>query len=140
MHDEFNLERFLLAQEGVFDIALSEIAEGTKRSHWMWFIFPQLAGLGHSAMAVRYAVRSKAEARAYLGHSILGQRYRGCVAALQDLTDSTAQAVFGSLDAMKLQSSLTLFGEISDESLIQDALDRWFGAKDLATLRLLTGE
>lgn len=132
-----SLDRFVKAQDGVYEVALAEITAGSKRSHWMWFIFPQLAGLGHSAMAMRYAIASLAEATTYLAHPILGHRYRACVAALQGLTDTNAEAVFGSIDAMKLRSSLTLFAEASEEQQIIAALERWFGEKDPATLRLI---
>ena len=132
-----SLEHFVKAQDGVYEVALTEIKAGSKRSHWMWFIFPQMAGLGSSALAVRYAINSEAQAATYLAHPILGYRYRACVSALDGLTDTTAKSVFGPLDAMKLRSSLTLFAAASDDSQIVAALDRWFGAKDRATLRLL---
>lgn len=134
-----DLARFLDAQESTYERALAEIRRGRKASHWMWYVFPQLAGLGRSEMAQRYALRSLAEAQAYLAHPVLGARYRDCVAALQDLAPTTAEAVFGTVDAMKLWSSLTLFTEAApDERLFQAALDRWFGgARDEATLKLL---
>lgn len=138
MADAFDLDRFVNAQSGVYEIALSEIRHGAKRSHWMWFIFPQIAGLGRSAMAERYAIASLEEARAYLQHPVLGQRYHECVAVLQDLTRTTAQAVFGPIDAMKLHSSLTLFAQAGDERLTSAALTRWFGDADPATLRLIS--
>src|SRR3546814_3568626 len=104
----------------------------------MWFIFPQIAGLGHSAMAQRYAIQSLDEAKAYLDHPLLGSRLRTCVSALQDLTGMTAEAVFGGIDAIKLRSSLTLFDAAGGGPLFAAALDRWFrGEKDDATLRLL---
>ena len=138
MTDPFNLERFVIAQTGIFETALAEIRRGAKRSHWMWFIFPQIAGLGVSMMARTYAVRSLAEAHAYLGHPVLGARLRECVATLQDLTGTTAEAVFGETDAAKLRSSLTLFIEAGAGPLFAAALDRWFeGRKDEATLRLI---
>ena len=137
MTEAFDLERFVAAQAGSYESALAEIRRGTKRGHWMWFIFPQIAGLGRSEMAERYAIRSVDEARAYMAHPVLGQRYLECVAALQDLTRSDAVAVFGQTDAMKLRSSLTLFSEAVDERLITAALDRWFGGQDDATQRLL---
>jgi uncharacterized protein (DUF1810 family) len=109
MNDPFALDRFVTAQDGIYDIALGEIRRGAKRSHWIWFIFPQIAGLGTSPMAQRYAIGSLGEARAYLEHAVLGPRYRQCVAALQDLGGTTADSIFGGIDAMKLRSSLTLF-------------------------------
>lgn len=141
MADIFDLQRFIEAQANSYETALAEIARGTKRTHWMWFIFPQIAGLGASPTAQRYAIGSLDEARAYLSHPILGPRYRACVAALQDLTDTTAKAVFGSLDAMKLRSSLTLFAVAGQLPLINAAIDRWFGGeKDIATLDILDAE
>ncbi len=138
MEDQFDLRRFIDAQAQSYDTALAEIRRGAKRTHWMWYIFPQLAGLGHSSTAVRYALTSLAAAQAYLDHPLLGARYRECVSALQDLIDTDAVKVFGSVDAMKLRSSLTLFAEASGETLFLAALDRWFaGEKDDATLRLL---
>lgn len=138
MTDPFNLTRFVDAQADSFGTALGEIRRGAKRSHWMWFIFPQIAGLGTSAMARRYALVSLDEARAYLDHPVLGARLFECVAALQDLTGTTAEAVFGGIDAIKLHSSLTLFIETGAGPLFTAALERWFeGRKDEATLRLL---
>ncbi len=136
--DVFDLVRFVDAQETTYATALAEIRRGVKRTHWMWFIFPQLAGLGHSAMAQRYAISSLDEARAYLAHPILGSRYRECVGALQDLAKANAEAVFGPIDAMKLGSSLTLFHAASGDPLFEAALNRWFGGEeDVTTLRLL---
>lgn len=138
MSDTHDLNRFVAAQADIYPAALVEIRRGAKRSHWMWFIFPQVAGLGHSAMAQHYAIRSLEEARDYLAHPVLGVRLRECVAALQDLTGVTAQAVFGDVDAMKLRSSLTLFGEAGAGPLFVAALERWFaGEKDEATMHLL---
>ena len=135
---EYDLERFVQAQSGDYARALGEIREGRKRSHWMWYIFPQLAGLGHSPAARHYAIRGLGEARAYLAHPLLGARLREVVAALQDLSGTSAEAVFGAVDAMKLRSSLTLFGEAGGEPLFSAALDRWFGGEaDERTLALL---
>ena len=136
MTDPFDLDRFVAAQAGIYDAALAEIRRGAKRSHWMWFIFPQVAGLGRSDMARQYAIQSLEEARAYLAHPLLGSRYRESVAALQDLTGTTAQEIFGETDALKLRSSLTLFAQAGDERLIAAALDRWFGGPDGATLAM----
>lgn len=138
MDDPFNLSRFVAAQDGIYDVALSEIRSGRKRSHWMWFVFPQIAGLGSSPMSTRYAIASAEEARAYLGHPVLGARYRECVGALQRLPESNAEEVFGHIDAQKLRSSLTLFSAIRHDSLFEAALNRWFdGRRDEATLRFL---
>ncbi|MFW2829462.1 DUF1810 domain-containing protein [Sphingomonas sp. ID0503] len=135
--DSFDLARFVEAQSAIYTTALGEIRRGSKRSHWMWFIFPQIAGLGSSAMARRYAIGSIEEARAYDGHAVLGARYRECVRALQDLTETTAEQVFGTIDARKLCSSLTLFEAASGEPLYRAALDRWCGGTDAATLRIM---
>lgn len=133
--DPYDLERYVSAQEGGYRVALAEITRGAKRTHWMWYIFPQLEGLGSSAMSRRYAIRSLDEARAYLEHSLLGARLRECVAALQDLTGTTAEEVFGVVDATKLRSSLTLFLEAGGDPLFRAALDRWFGGRvDDATI------
>lgn len=140
MTDPFDLDRFVKAQASSYDLALAEIRQGDKCSHWMWYIFPQLAGLGHSATAKRYAIGSLEEAGAYLAHPLLGTRLRRCVASLEDLTDTTAERVFGPVDAIKLRSSLTLFVEAGGGELFAAALDRWFAGKDPATLALLKGE
>lgn len=132
------LERFVEAQGPVYAQALAEIRRGAKRTHWMWFVFPQLAGLGRSATAERYAIEDMAEARAYLAHPLLGSRYVECVSALQDLPGSDPAAIFGTVDAMKLRSSLTLFEAAGGDSLFGAALDRWFGGeRDEKTLALL---
>jgi len=136
--DPFDLARFLKAQASTYREALAEIRSGHKRSHWMWFIFPQFTGLGHSPMAQLYAIGSIAEARAYLADPVLGARYRECVASLQALPATTAERVFGGIDAMKLKSSLTLFDQAGREPLFSEAIDRWFdGQRDNATLGLL---
>jgi uncharacterized protein (DUF1810 family) len=136
--DPFDLERFVAAQAGSYDAALAEIRRGAKRSHWMWFVFPQIAGLGRSDMARRYAIGSIREARAYLAHPLLGSRYRECVSALQDLEGGDPVLVFGPIDAVKLRSSLTLFEAASAEPLFAAALARWFGGeRDAATQAIL---
>lgn len=137
--DPFELERFVTAQEDTYDQALAELRRGRKTSHWMWFVFPQIAGLGSSYMSRRYAIRSLEEAQAYLAHSVLGPRYRECIAALQDLVGTTAEAVFGTVDAAKLQSSLTLFTETApNDPLLAAALQRWFrGEEDEQTITAL---
>ncbi|WP_447763379.1 DUF1810 domain-containing protein [Sphingopyxis panaciterrae] len=123
------LERFVKAQENIYARALEEIRRGAKRSHWMWFIFPQLKGLGRSAQAQRYGIEDAEEARAYLAHPLLGARYVECVETLQDLTGHDPVAVFGEVDAVKLRSSLTLFDAIGDRPLFAAALARWFGGE-----------
>lgn len=135
--DARDLERFLDAQQGTYSSALGEIRAGRKRGHWMWYVFPQLSGLGRSEIARRYAIRSLDEARAYLGHAMLGQRLRECVAALQDIPGGKAVDVFGDVDAMKLRSSLTLFVRAGGGPMFEAALERWFGSADELTLELL---
>ncbi len=136
--DNGSLARFVEAQESVYSTALAEIRRGAKRSHWMWFIFPQLEGLGRSETARFYGIRGIEEARAYLAHPLLGARFRECVGALQDLTISDPVAVMGEVDAMKLRSSLTLFDAARPAPLFAAALARWFGdERDAATLRLI---
>lgn len=133
-----SLERFVEAQEQIYPRALEEIRRGAKRSHWMWFIFPQMNGLGRSAMAQRYGIASVDEAKSYLGHPVLGSRYIECVSALQDLRGNDPVAVFGPVDATKLRSSLTLFEAISGNPLLAAALDRWFaGVRDHRTAKML---
>lgn len=137
--DPFDLKRFVLAQEPVYDTALAEIRSGRKRSHWMWFIFPQAAGLGFSAMSERYAIGSIEEARAYLDHPTLGARLRECADAVLAVQGRTASAIFGSPDDMKLRSSMTLFAQAGGEnSVFTRVLDKYYGGEqDGATLRQL---
>jgi uncharacterized protein (DUF1810 family) len=138
MSDAHDLNRFVEAQGGCYELVLAELRRGKKRGHWMWFIFPQLDGLGRSETARRYALRSLQEAQAYLGHPVLGLRLRECVEALQDLTGVSAAEVLGEVDAVKLRSSLTLFREAGGGALFAAALDRWHGGQsDPATLALL---
>jgi uncharacterized protein (DUF1810 family) len=137
----FDLQRFVDAQQGSYETALAEISHGRKRSHWMWYIFPQIAGLGHSAMARHYAIGSLDEAAAYLAHPLLGPRYIACTKALQDLGElpgRSAETVFGVVDAMKLRSSLTLFEAAGAPQPITAAIERWYGSeRDPATLAIL---
>src|SRR5205085_4989607 len=132
MSDRYDLSRFVDAQEGVYDDAVCELRAGRKSSHWMWFVFPQIAGLGFSAMAERYAIASRDEARAYLADPILGPRLLDCVEALLAHAGAAAEDIFGGVDALKLRSSLTLFGAADPgQPLFQRALDRFFeGAGD----------
>jgi len=138
---DYDLERFLDAQEGVFESALAELRSGTKRSHWMWFTFPQIAGLGQSVMSRRYAIASLGGAIAYASHPLLGPRLRDTVkAVLAWQGQRDAATIFGPLDAMKLRSSLTLFAAAApDEPLFEQALIAFFGSPDTETLRLLDG-
>lgn len=134
-----DLSRFVDAQADIYDTALAEIRLGQKRSHWMWFIFPQLRGLGHSAMARHYGIASLDEARAYLAHPVLGPRYRTCVEAVDALSTNDPVAVFGTTDAMKLRSSLTLFEAAEPSPMIDEVLHRFFnGERDAATQQMLS--
>src|SRR4051794_22587438 len=138
--DAHSLERFLVAQEGVHDQALREVRAGRKESHWMWFVYPQLRGLGRSEVSRFFGIASLEEAVAYLAHGTLGRRLReAATAALAAPPDLSADDVFGSIDAMKLRSSMTLFHRAApDEQVFQRVLDRFFeGQHDEATLALL---
>lgn len=135
--ESFQFSRFIEAQAPTYDSALAKIRRGLKRSHWMWFIFPQIAGLSKSPTAQFYAIKSLDEACAYLTHPLLGARLRECVEALQDLPPICADEVFGVIDAMKLRSSLTLFVLAGGGPLFEAAHLRWGGSKDPATLTLL---
>jgi uncharacterized protein (DUF1810 family) len=139
MAPDFNLERFVDAQHGVYDTALAELRAGHKRTHWMWFIFPQIEGLGHSAMAQRYAIRSADEAAAYLAHPVLGPRLRACAAAVASHHDRGVDEIFGHPDNLKFHSSMSLFADIApDEAIFQTCLDQFFdGRPDPATLERL---
>ena len=137
--DPYSLQRFVDAQDGIFDAALSELRNGSRRSHWMWFIFPQIAGLGQSPTSRHYAIRSLEEASAYLDHPLLGGRLRESVEALLGWVGKRdAVAIFGPLDAMKLRSSLTLFHAAGPvEPAFSRALDAFFDSPDPETVRLL---
>ena len=139
MNDPHSLARFVQAQEGDYETALREITAGSKRSHWMWYIFPQIDGLGSSAMARRYAIKSADEARAYLAHPVLGERLRACAQAAAAVEGRNATEIFGSPDDLKLRSSATLFAAVSPpDSVFQKLLDKFYPAgPDPATLRLL---
>jgi uncharacterized protein (DUF1810 family) len=141
MAEPYTLERFVAAQEGVYERALAELRAGEKRSHWMWFIFPQVAGLGSSPMAQRYAIGSLDEAKAYLAHPVLGDRLRACTAAVNGVTAPSAHAIFGSPDDVKFRSSMTLFTRAApEEPLFAEALARYFdGQPDPLTLAKLGG-
>jgi uncharacterized protein (DUF1810 family) len=131
-----DLSRFVEAQEGVYPRALAELRAGRKTSHWMWFVFPQIAGLGRSPMAQRYAISGLDEARDYLAHPVLGARLRESAAALLALSGVSARDVLGDIDALKLRSSMTLFARAATgEDLFQQVLDRYYGGEpDDATL------
>jgi uncharacterized protein (DUF1810 family) len=136
----FDLERFVTAQSGVFDAALGELKAGRKRTHWMWFVFPQLKDLGRSPTAQFYGLSGLGEARAYLGHPVLGERLRTCAEAVTNTPAGSLHALFGSPDELKFVSSMTLFAlaEGGEGGVFQRALERWTGGRrDEATLRLL---
>jgi uncharacterized protein (DUF1810 family) len=135
------LQRFVIAQDqdGVYDRAVRELQAARKQSHWMWFIFPQLAGLGRSPMAQLYAISDLAEAQAYLRHPVLGPRLLECANLLTTVGGRSAEQIFGAVDAQKLRSSMTLFGRAApQEPVFQDVLDRYFEGKedDATTSRL----
>ncbi|MBB3693951.1 DUF1810 domain-containing protein [Sphingomonas sp. BK580] len=131
------LDRFVAAQATSYATAPAELRAGAKRSHWMWYIFPQIAGLGHSDMARRYAIRDLAEARAYLAHPLLGARYAESAAALLAHRGRDAAAIMGGIDAIKLRSSLTLFDRAGAPAAVRETLAAFFESPDPATLRLL---
>ena len=141
MHDPYNLDRFVTAQEGggTYDQALAELRRGNKTGHWMWFIFPQISGLGQSPTSRLYAIGSLAEARAYLKHGLLGPRLLECAAAVAAHAGRPATDILGGIDARKLHSSVTLFLRAApEESVFQEVLDGFFdGQPDAATESLL---
>jgi uncharacterized protein (DUF1810 family) len=139
MERDVDLERFVAAQQGVHETALAELRAGRKRSHWMWFVFPQLAGLGRSDMARRYAIRDGDEAAAYLAHPVLGPRLRACAAAALLHRGRAIGDILGHPDDLKFHSSMTLFAGVApDEAVFQDCLDAFFdGRPDPATLARL---
>jgi uncharacterized protein (DUF1810 family) len=137
--DPHNLQRFIDAQEGIFETALTELRSGRKQSHWMWFIFPQLAGLGHSPTAQYYGIISLDEARAYLEHSMLEPRLHQCIEALLPWAGNrSAEQILGPVDALKLRSSFTLFDQIEPNTMFTAGLKAFFGGEpDERTLALL---
>jgi uncharacterized protein (DUF1810 family) len=138
MTDGFDLSRFVTAQDdhATYQQALDELRDGRKRSHWMWFVFPQTAGLGHSGTARHFAIAGRDEAAAYLGHPVLGPRLRECASVLTSLPGTDAVAVLGPVDAMKLRSSMTLFAAAApDETVFREVLEKYFdGEPDQRTL------
>ena len=142
MSDPYNLQRFIDAQDGVFETAVAELRAGSKNSHWMWFIFPQLSGLGLSPTAQYYAIVSLAEGRAYLDHPLLGPRLRACVEAMLPWRGRlSAEQILGPIDALKLRSSLTLFEQVEPDGLFAGGVAAFFGgARDERTLALLNAQ
>ena len=142
MSDPHNLQRFIRAQDGIYERVLAELRAGSKQSHWMWFIFPQLAGLGRSPTAQYYGITSLDEARAYLEHEVLGPRLRQCAEAMLPWSARrTARQILGPVDALKLRSSLTLFDRVEPRSVFASAEDAFFdGERDEQTLALLNAQ
>lgn len=138
MTDPFDLDRFVQAQNPVFAAVQAELARGRKQTHWMWFVFPQVVGLGFSAMSQRYAVGSQAEAAAYLAHPVLGPRLIQCTRLVLAVDGRTINAILGAPDDSKFRSSMTLFDAVSDQGVFDEALAKYFaGERDDATLEIL---
>ena len=132
MDDPYELQRFVAAQDAgaSYEQAAAELRRGRKTSHWMWFVFPQIAGLGHSPVSRMYAISGLAEARAYLAHPVLGPRLAECAAIVGGLSGRTAEQIFGGIDALKLRSSMTLFLRAApDQPVFRQVLDQYFGGK-----------
>jgi uncharacterized protein (DUF1810 family) len=139
MNDPFHLERFVEAQNHVFDDVRLELRSGRKHGHWMWFVFPQLSGLGSSWMAQTYAIASRAEAEAYMAHPLLAARLLECTQLVNQVEGKTAEEIFGAVDTLKFRSSLTLFHAISGHPVFQSALRKYFaGQPDQRTLDLFS--
>lgn len=139
MDARFDLQRFVDAQEPVYERVLDELRRGRKESHWMWFVFPQIKGLGYSWMAQKFAIASREEAEAYLGHDVLGPRLRECTGLVNRVEGQTIEEIFGDVDAMKFRSSMTLFAAVSkDDEGFEWALQKYFGGEaDRLTLERL---
>jgi len=138
MTDPFDLQRFVDAQAPVYQRVLAELRQGQKQSHWMWFIFPQLAGLGHSPMARRFAIASREEAVAYLEHDLLGRRLRECTALVNAVQGRAIREILGSPDDLKFCSTMTLFGAVSSDPEFAEAIQKFYsGTPDRRTLELL---
>jgi len=138
-NDPYDLQRFVKAQDPVYDEVLTELRNGLKESHWMWFIFPQIRGLGHSQMAVKFGIASREEAEAYLKHPILGPRLRECSRLVTQVDGRSIHEILGSPDDMKFKSSMTLFATVApEEHVFQEALQKYFGGElDRLTLERL---
>ena len=137
--DPFELSRFLKGQDRVYDRVLSELRSGRKRTHWMWFVFPQIEGLGYSSTTQYYSIKSKEEARQYLNHPLLGKRLRECAESILALEGLSASSIFGYPDDLKLKSSMTLFTSVAEpQSVFSRVLEKYFqGNRDERTLALL---
>ena len=142
MEDPYDLQRFVAAQEPVYEQVCAELRQGRKLTHWMWFVFPQFEGLGRSDMAQRYAIGSRSEAQAYLAHPLLGERLRECARLVNAVEGRSAREIFGDPDDLKFHSSMTLFAWLhGDSAVFSEALTRYFsGRLDRRTLELLEGE
>ena len=140
MEDNYNLERFIKAQAGIYETAVYELKNGHKTSHWMWFIFPQFKGLGFSSMSVQYSISSLREAEEYLNHPILGSRIKECSRIVLNINDHSAKQIFGSIDELKFRSSMTLFNYVQNsEKIFELVLEKYFkGLQDNRTLELLS--
>jgi len=139
MSDAYDLQRFVAAQDEVYTTVLGELRAGEKRGHWMWYIFPQITGLGQSAMTKKYAITSQDEAKAYLGHPVLGPRLRECTEIVLNVDGRSAEQIFHYPDNLKFRSSMTLFSEAAAEnSIFHEALGKYFeGRPDQSTLDIL---
>jgi len=138
MHPTHNINRFLSAQESIYETALKELQKGRKESHWMWYIFPQIAGLGRSEISKYYAIKDINEAKAYLDHSVLRKRFDECLNAVLSCNTSNPVRIFGEIDSLKFHSSLTLFLRANpDNELVLDALAKFYGSTDFATENIL---
>ena len=130
MSDPFDLDRFLKAQSPVFEDVQAELRRGIKEGHWMWFVFPQIKGLGHSSKARKFAISSRAEAEAYLAHPVLGSRLTECTRLVNLGKGRSIEEIFGHIDSLKFRSSMTLFAQVAgDNTVFKAALDRYFGGK-----------
>jgi len=140
MGDPFDLERFVAAQDGVFEGVRRELGRGVKLGHWMWFVFPQLRGLARSATSEKYGIASVEEAKAYWAHPVLGPRLRECCEILLRVEGRTVEEIFGFPDDLKLRSSMTLFGRATGEGIFREVLGRYFGGEeDGVTVGMLGG-
>ena len=138
MNDDYNLQRFVEAQDQVYEAVLDELRVGQKCGHWMWYIFPQLQGLGESATSQYYGIKNRQEAQDYLNHPVLGERLITCAKVLLELKGRTALEIFGYPDELKLESSMTLFAQVSTDSIFVKVLDKYYeGLHNGQTLRLL---
>lgn len=139
MEDNYNLERFADAQTGIYKTVVSELKDGYKRTHWMWYIFPQIKGLGMSPFSIKYSICSLQEAEEYLKHPVLGSRIRECTRIVLDINNHSAIQIFGSIDEKKFRSSMTLFNYVqTNENIFESALVKYFkGQQDNKTLELL---